>query len=246
VARRALDLDPELAEARASLAFALMYGHWEWDEAGREFRQALELNTDYAVGHYWYAELLTATGQYDRALEHARKAVTLEPGLPIARHIYGVTLMRTRQFEEAAAQADRALALEPAFALPHFTKAMLALVRNDIDGWRAEISQVGASPRTADIVSQVLRGDLDTRHGARLLNEVIAESDRTPTPLGLGMAFALIGDLDRSLNEFEAAARQRNPGVIMVPTWTDLIPQLAPLGEHPRFSAFVRMLGLDE
>ena len=59
-ARRALELDPTLAEAHASLGYALMYYDWNFSEAEAEFKRAIELNPNYAIAHQWYAYLLTA------------------------------------------------------------------------------------------------------------------------------------------------------------------------------------------
>src|SRR5690349_4695849 len=59
-ARKALELDPALAEAHASLGYALMYYDWNFPGAEGEFQRAIELNPNDAIAHQWYAYLLTA------------------------------------------------------------------------------------------------------------------------------------------------------------------------------------------
>src|SRR5580700_5786351 len=53
-AKKALALDDNLAEAHASLAFALdLYG-WDWEAADTEYRRAIKLDFGYATAHQWY------------------------------------------------------------------------------------------------------------------------------------------------------------------------------------------------
>jgi DNA-binding winged helix-turn-helix (wHTH) protein/TolB-like protein len=52
---KALELDPNLAEAHATLGFIHTFFDWDWSEAEREFNRSLELNPNYATAHHWYA-----------------------------------------------------------------------------------------------------------------------------------------------------------------------------------------------
>src|SRR5882724_1022487 len=64
---RAIQLEPDLAEAHTSLADVHLHFDWCWDAAGREYRRAIECNPGYALGYHWYANLLAATGQHEAA-----------------------------------------------------------------------------------------------------------------------------------------------------------------------------------
>ena len=77
-AKKAIELDPDLAEAHTSLAFALQYDEWDWVGAERSFKRAIELAPEYATGHQWYAEYLNALGKFDEALAEARAAEELD------------------------------------------------------------------------------------------------------------------------------------------------------------------------
>src|SRR4029077_7097869 len=77
-ARKAIELDPMLAEALTSLAFALFFDDWDWPAAEAEFRRAIELDPGYATGHQWYGEYLTAMGRFEEALTEARAAEELD------------------------------------------------------------------------------------------------------------------------------------------------------------------------
>ncbi|KPK00965.1 MAG: hypothetical protein AMS20_14500, partial [Gemmatimonas sp. SG8_28] len=67
-ARQALALDEGLAEAHASLAWALFVYDWDWEGAARSFQRAIAINPRYATAHQWYAFLLATQGRHEDAL----------------------------------------------------------------------------------------------------------------------------------------------------------------------------------
>ena len=62
-ADKALELDPTLAEAHASLGYYNLYYAWDWKESEKEFRRAIALNANYATAHDWYSVYLLAMGR---------------------------------------------------------------------------------------------------------------------------------------------------------------------------------------
>src|ERR1700674_1567622 len=77
---RALQLDPDLAEAHAAMAHVDSVMDWDWAGAEREFRRALELNPDSLETCYCFAIFMTSQGRFPEALaylEHAAKLNTL-------------------------------------------------------------------------------------------------------------------------------------------------------------------------
>jgi tetratricopeptide (TPR) repeat protein len=84
-ARRALELDPLLAEGHASLAYASFYYDWDWSAAESGFRRALELDPGYATAHHWYGVCLALTGHANRAAERLGEARELDPLSPMIR-----------------------------------------------------------------------------------------------------------------------------------------------------------------
>jgi TolB-like protein/Tfp pilus assembly protein PilF len=79
--KKALELDPNLAEARVSLANLLMYDY-KFSEAEREFRKAIEINPSYATGHHWYSVCLQTLGRLNEALNEVLAAEELDPLSP--------------------------------------------------------------------------------------------------------------------------------------------------------------------
>ncbi|MDX9728879.1 MAG: helix-turn-helix domain-containing protein [Bacteroidales bacterium] len=76
---RALELEPDCAEARTLKGLWLAYPERKFDEANAELRAALELNPDHATAHQGYAQILMITGPIEEARKHVDRAVELEP-----------------------------------------------------------------------------------------------------------------------------------------------------------------------
>ena len=78
-ARKALQIDPQLAEARAALGWTAFIFHWDWSTAERAFREALELKPAYTTARQWYSHLLLYEGRVDEALMQVQRTLQLEP-----------------------------------------------------------------------------------------------------------------------------------------------------------------------
>ena len=77
-ALKAIEIDPQSAEAHASLGLVLTH-RWDWAGAEAEFKQALRLDPRYANAHHWYGDYLSIMGRHDEALLEARQALELDP-----------------------------------------------------------------------------------------------------------------------------------------------------------------------
>src|SRR5579862_3053829 len=77
-ARRAIELDPELAEPHILLA-EVYQKHWQWSDAEAEFKRALELNSNDAGAYVGYAKWLLCQGRADEALAWVQRARELDP-----------------------------------------------------------------------------------------------------------------------------------------------------------------------
>ncbi len=118
-ATRALALDDSLAEAHTAIAFVHYQGDWNWDEAEREFRLAIDLNGNYALAHQWYSNLLASVGRYDEALLEAKRARELDPFNLIASAQIGWISYLAHRPEQAIQEAQNILKLDPNFFAAH-------------------------------------------------------------------------------------------------------------------------------
>jgi serine/threonine-protein kinase len=112
-ALKALEIDPTLAEAHTALGTVRFLADWNWSEAERDFRRALELNPGDVEAHRMYSVYLSAMGRGEEALAEIRRAQELDP-LSIATQItVGWTFYYARRYDQAVEQCGKILELEP-------------------------------------------------------------------------------------------------------------------------------------
>jgi TolB-like protein len=78
-ARKALALDPDLAEAHASLAYIHTQFDWDFERAEKEFQQAFKLNPTYGPARYWHSILLFVPGKWDEAVAEVKLGLEYDP-----------------------------------------------------------------------------------------------------------------------------------------------------------------------
>ena len=78
-ALKAVALDDSLASAHVELGYVELSYDWNWTEAEKEFKRALELDPSYAIARHYYARELVVLGRTEEALAQAARALELEP-----------------------------------------------------------------------------------------------------------------------------------------------------------------------
>jgi|SRR5579864_808880 len=117
-ARKALEINPESAEAHASLGLAMSH-RWDWSGAEAEFRRALQLDPQYANAHHWYGDYLSIRSRHGEALAEAKHALELDPlNLMISTWV-GLRFYMARDYSRAIDQNRNSVELDPNFAAAH-------------------------------------------------------------------------------------------------------------------------------
>ncbi len=118
-ARRAIELDPSLAAAHATLGYVLTYYQLDWPQAEQEFKRALAANPTYSTAHQWYGNLLTVAGRFEDAERELRAAQETDPLSLIAHAALGWSFYYAGKYDAALEQYRRTLALDGNFQLAH-------------------------------------------------------------------------------------------------------------------------------
>jgi tetratricopeptide (TPR) repeat protein len=111
-AKRAIEIDDQLAEGHAALGFAKLYD-WDWAGAELELRRALELNPSYASARVWHASSLIIRQRFDEAIAEVERARELDPLSLITQTQVGWMYGLAGRDEEAIAQYLKVLAVDP-------------------------------------------------------------------------------------------------------------------------------------
>ncbi len=167
-AQRALQIDEKLPEAHTTLGLVNVY-YSDLASASREFKRALQLNSNYATAHHWNAFYLWQANQHDEALAEIERARELDPLSLIINSDEGKLLYDARQPERAIRQVRKAIELDPNFGEAH---RILALA----------YAQLGAYSQAAP----------EARKALELF------PDDPATPATLGYVYAVAGDAQRA------------------------------------------------
>jgi len=117
---KAVQLEPTLAGAHASMAYVLNYYEWDRSGAELEFKRALELDQNDAAAHEAYGRFLASMGRIDEARAELSRALELDPlSLGIQSNV-GMVFYFARQYEDAIKQLQKVLALDPKFPVPYW------------------------------------------------------------------------------------------------------------------------------
>jgi TolB-like protein/DNA-binding winged helix-turn-helix (wHTH) protein/Tfp pilus assembly protein PilF len=236
-ARRATQLDDNLAEGHTSLAVIAQNVDWDWQTAEKEYRRAIELDPNYATAHHWYAEELSLVGRFDEALTEIERARQLDPMSLIIAADRGVILYYARRNDQAIEQLKAVLDMEPSFGRArmlenaYVQKQMFAEAFADSKNWE----------RAGDNVWRVAtRGYLygKTNQRAQALECLRQLQKQFPDHAALALlsSFPYLG-----LNDKEKALQclERSLANHSISTAIAVEPFYDPLREEPRFQAIL-------
>lgn len=122
--------------------------YWNWDAAGaeREFRRALELNSNYVTAHHWYATFLMVLGRFPEALEQIERAQQLEPASTPILADKALILFHQGHTNQATGLLKQMAAAQPAFFSTHRYLSYIYLMNHD---YRAYLEQAMKSAELA-------------------------------------------------------------------------------------------------
>ncbi|MGH7594167.1 MAG: protein kinase domain-containing protein [Gemmatimonadales bacterium] len=106
--RKALEIDPELAEAHASRGFALTLSR-QYEEAREQFETAIRINPNLYEAHYLYARACFQERKFEEAVRHYEDAARVRPEDYQALLLLTTPLNSLGRTEEGAASLRRGL-----------------------------------------------------------------------------------------------------------------------------------------
>jgi TolB-like protein/Tfp pilus assembly protein PilF len=124
----ALRLDPQLAEAHASLGL-IRTNQGKPDEARVAFEQALKLDPEYVFAHLWYANLFNDTEERAQKLAEYERALALDPLLIPANVNLAGQYMNLGRYRDAVTLYERLTRLQPDRQSYFYTRGGEALRR---------------------------------------------------------------------------------------------------------------------
>ncbi len=244
-AEKALVLDERLAEAHAARAYIAFQWEWNWQEAEREFRRAIDLNSDYGPAYQWYSSLLAAIGQNEKALSIARRAKELEPFSPIITSHYGWICYLVRQYDQTIQETNQILKLEPEFFAAHRYLGLAYEHQGKYEQAIAEFQKTIPQSRGSILLKSELAHAYAVAGQREEATKILAELEQLSTQRPVSPFFpALIhvglGNQDRAITLLNKAYDERAERMI----WLRADSRFDSLRKDPRFIDLLQRLGL--
>ncbi len=244
--RRALELVPGLAEAHAGNGFKLYWYDFNWADAEREFRRALDSNSNVVFAHLGLAILMLTQDRIDQGFVHLRLARELDPLSPLLNALEASYLLDAGRFDEAQTRLKRAFDVAPNFWVASLVHAQLHLIQKrpgeGIEALRRAVAQAEASTGPVSLLGMQL-ARLGQRDEARaILNRLLTrEKMRYVPPTSVAAVQAALGEVGPALDSLDRAYAVRDQRLIFLkddPRWTGL-------RQEARFKALMVKLKLE-
>ena len=165
-AAQAVRAQPDLAEAQASHGFLKFWLDWDWPEAERAFRRAIELDPNYALPHRMLGLLYSHLGRPQEALTAMRRARELDPLLAVHHALSAQVAFAARDHPLAAQFARQALVVDPDFWVGHFQLAQASVELGAYELAERALDDASRNSRGNSKVA-ALRGYMHARLGRR-------------------------------------------------------------------------------
>ncbi|MDN5202273.1 hypothetical protein QQ008_12885 [Fulvivirgaceae bacterium BMA10] len=244
-ALKAIEIDPNIAEAHTSLAFTHMLYEWDWEKAEIEFLKGLELNPGFALTHHWYAEYLMAMGRFDEANKQVRKAQKNDPLGLIISTLIGMNFYLRRQYDESIAECLKTLHMDEDF-LPVYIWLGVAYEQKEMYTEAIDILQKGRklSNERAKITSLLAhtyalageRGEAET-----LLQELISKADQSyVSSFDIARIYKGLGDKKRTYEWLNKALDERAAWLV----WLNVNPSFDELRDDMEFKELLKNINL--
>ncbi len=246
-AERALELDPQSAEANVSLAFVRGLFEWRWKEAEALYRTAIAGNPGYSRARHWFGlDHLALLGRCEEALAEVRAAHDLDPLSMIIREGLGYVHVICRDYPAALSAYRELTDMDPGFYKGHSSLGRVLSLTGKYDLAIASLERArelsGSMPSILSALGEVQarRGRLDEAHA--LLDELKALSQTRWVPASCFAILHLgLGDYAAALTYLETATDRREMPV----TALKVHPLYDPLRSEPRFHRLLERIGLN-
>lgn len=243
-AGRALEIDPELAEAHAVFGYSNLY-EWNWEQARSSLEQAIKLNPNYAPAHLWFAHYLAARRRFDQSLQEVRLARDLDPLSPIIQTQVGWILGKADRLPDAIAEYRKALEMEPGYPWALWQLGATLTSAGDYPGAIQVLREAVARNRPASALAALGRvyGLAGQRQEAEaVLRELLALSrQRYVPPHCFVEVYWGLRDREKVFEWLEKSFEERSNSLLWMGTWKDT----AWLRSDPRFDNLLRRVGLN-
>jgi len=238
---RALELDPDSAEAYTARAACLLFDDHNLVEAERSFQRAIAINPYYGEAHHWYSHLLVAMGKTEESRRESLRAIEADPlNVSIAAHL-AWHYNAVRDFPKAEKAARAALAIDPLHSpAKFFLTETLRETGRFAEGVELDAS-TQSNPADAERVKSAYRREGELGYWKQLLEfNLNRRKNGAFNAYSIALYSARVGRKDDAFQWLETALKEGDPSLLNIRTDASA----RSLRDDPRFDSIARRAGL--
>jgi TolB-like protein/DNA-binding winged helix-turn-helix (wHTH) protein/Tfp pilus assembly protein PilF len=244
-ALRALELDPDLAEAKTSLAYSTLLYQWDWNGAEKGFREAIALNPNYASAHHFYSICLLTAGRQREALAEIQRAQELDPLSLIITSVHGWIFYEERQYDHAAEYFGKTLEMDSQYVPALLDLGECQLRRGDshkaMEEFQKARSVDGDTSRVLADIAQAYALSGQQSSALKIVKQLEeVSSSRFVSPWDLSFVYAALGDKARAIQMLDKSIDEKVGWV----TSLGVDPGFDSLRDDPRFEKLKQRVGI--
>ena len=236
IVNKALELDPNLAEAYVSRGY--VSGVYDWDPraAEKDYLRAIELEPNNEAAHWLYALNLSNRGRFDEALAEIEIAMTIEPGSTMHMEHRGQILYCARRYDEAIKQWQQVIDLDDRPNQPYAGLSRTYEIKGDYaSAYQFFLKREERSPRRDRL--EIYQKAYETAGWIGVRRE-LAESLKFDN-FDLARLYALQGEKDAAFEALNKAVEKREWHIVKL----KVEPAFDSLRDDPRFGELLKRAG---
>ncbi len=240
---KALELDDESAEAHTSRGRIMFHYDWEWPRAETEFKHAIRINSNYSIGHLYYADYLKAMGRFDEAITEIRRAQELDPLSLVINVGVGHVLYLSKRYDEAIEQYRKTVELDPSYMQARLWFGRPYLQKGMYDEAIAEVKEAvrlsGNSTVSMATLGHVYASAGRMEEALKILDQLKERSKEQYVPsYWIATIYNGLGDKDKAFEWLERAYKERSSWL----AWIKVEPRFEALRDDSRFESLVHRM----
>jgi len=234
-----------------ALAYAVFFADWDWLNAEREFKRAIELNSNSALSHIRYAEYLKTRLRFGESMAEAQRAQELDPLSPEIATQLGSVYVFSRRYDEAIAQFQKALDLNPNLPVVRAHRGLAYAMKGMYPAALAEFDKIPAQDKSVSAENQLVASILGWTYavtGRRLDALQIAKKFNDLSSHSyidfyfVAGIYAGLNNKDEAFQLLEKAYEQHLAGIL----YLGIDPFFDGLRSDPRYADLLRRMGLSQ
>jgi TolB-like protein/Flp pilus assembly protein TadD len=246
-ALKAIELDETLSEAHVALGLIKTMFDWDWEGAEREFKQAIELNPNYAAAYSGYAYYFTALGRLDEAIAECRRAVELDPLSVVIKDPMSIALLRAGRLEQAKEHLKKILNMEPNYSHAWWLLGQTYILESRYEEGISEIEKALDLSKNNALILSGLGWAYAISNRKSDAREIVDELKRRTIneyirPYLFAKIYASLGEIDRAFEWLEKAYEEHDVSLSFMLSDETLVM----LHSDQRYNRLVKKINLEK